>query len=147
MALRHSRLALPQPAYSQNRVNAPATGFLSARVWIGSAPTNHPGDVTVQPDELIQQMLASETLNEDTAADLRRMLEEFRAGNLHPDDSEYIVALHAKLAGTLPEDGAIAPAPTEEARLDGLTIGEWRERALAAEAERDDLREALPTVG
>lgn len=102
----------------------------------------------MQPDELIQQMLASDTLNEDTAADLRRMLEEFRAGNLHPDDADYIVALHARLAGNLPEDGVVSAAPpADEARLDGLTIAEWRERALAAEAERDSLREALPTAG
>jgi hypothetical protein len=108
---------------------------------------NKPGDVTVQPDELIQQMLASETLNEDTAADLRRMLDEFRAGTLHPDDADYVIALHGKLSGTPPEEEVLAAVPAEEARLDGLTIAEWRDRALAAEAERDSLRDTTQTGG
>lgn len=125
-----------------------AGGFPIAQSLFRVRRDNNPGDVTVQPDELIQQMLASGTLNDDTAADLQRMLEEFKAGSLHPDDAEYIVALHAKLSGTPPEEAmAASDMPQEEQRIDGLTIGEWRERALAAEAERDSLREAMPSAG
>lgn len=38
-------------------------------------------------------------MNEDTTADLNRMLAEFEAGTLHPDDAGYIAALHARLTG------------------------------------------------
>lgn len=104
----------------------------------------------MQVDELIQQMLASGTLNEETAADLARMLDEYRAGTLDPDDAAYVVALNEKLSGTLPDgDGAagFAAIPAADQRLDGHTIAEWRDRALAAEAERDALREQIAAAG
>lgn len=96
-------------------------------------------------DALIKELLQSGSMNEDTTADLNRMLVEFTAGTLHTDDAAYIAALHARLTGApLPEE---ASAPAAETELDGLTIAQWRERALAAEARLATLTSASsPTV-
>lgn len=93
-------------------------------------------------DALIKELLQSGSMNEDTTADLNRMLAEFEAGTLHPDDAGYIAALHARLTG------APAPEPTEAPPsgllLDGLDIEAWRDRALRAEAELTRLQPAPP---
>lgn len=92
-------------------------------------------------DALIRELLATGRMNEDTSADLNRMLAEFTAGSLHPDDADYVAALYAR------ETGAAAPEPFEDATvaapvtIDGLDIASWRERALAAEAELAALRD------
>lgn len=93
-------------------------------------------------DALIRALLATGTLNEDTSADLSRMLEEYSAGTLHPDDAAYVVALHERLTGTpAPLDADDAPAIVELERIDGLDVHAWRERALAAEAELAALKD------
>lgn len=93
----------------------------------------------MQPDELIRELIATGTMNEDTLADLERMRAEYEAGRLDPDDAAYLVALHARITGApLP---AAEDEPQTPARLDGLTIAEWRERALRAEAELAELRD------
>lgn len=96
-------------------------------------------------DALIKELLQSGSMNEDTTADLNRWLEEFNAGTLHADDTAYIEALHARITGApLPE---IEPeAPAEPARLDGLSIEDWRERALRAEAELATLKDSVSTT-
>ena len=94
-------------------------------------------------DALIKELLALGTLNEDTTADVNRMLGEFEAGRLDPDDESYLRALHARLTN------APLPEPDEPAasdRLDGLTAAEWRERALLAEAELAALREQMASA-
>ena len=99
----------------------------------------------MQVDALINQLLATGTMSEETTADLNRWLAEFSAGTLHPDDASYIEALHAKLTGApLPEVEAAVPA--ERARLDGLSIEDWRERALNAEAELAALKDSISTT-
>jgi len=90
-------------------------------------------------DALIKELLQSGSMNEDTTADLNRMLAEFEAGTLPPDDAGYIAALHARLTG------APAPEPTEAPQgplLDGLDIEAWRDRALRAEADLARLQPA-----
>lgn len=92
----------------------------------------------MQADELIRELIATGTMNEDTLADLERWRADFEAGKLDADDRAYIEALHAKVTG------APLPDPIEEfhdTRLDGLTIAEWRDRALAAEARPQDAAE------
>jgi hypothetical protein len=92
-----------------------------------------------QPDQLIAELIATGTMNEDTLAELERMRSEYQAGNLHPDDEAYLRALHARITNApMPEPEEPAAGP---ARLDGLTIGEWRDRALAAESELAALRD------
>ena len=96
-------------------------------------------------DALINKLLATGSMSEETTADLNRWLGEFEAGALHADDAAYIEALHAKLTGApLPE--IEAAAPVEPARLDGLSIEDWRERALAAEAELASLKDSISTT-
>jgi hypothetical protein len=93
----------------------------------------------LQADELIRELIATGTMNEDTLADLERMRAEHAAGTLHPDDEAYLRALHAKITS------APMPEPEDAAgplRLDGLTIEEWRDRALRAEGELAALRDA-----
>ncbi|WP_423067349.1 hypothetical protein [Devosia sp. CN2-171] len=98
----------------------------------------------MQVEVLIKELLATGSMNEDTTGDLNRWLEESAAGTLHADDAEYIAALHAKVTGApLPE-----PVETvaEPARLDGLSIEDWRDRALRAEAELAALKDSVAST-
>lgn len=99
----------------------------------------------MQVEALIKELLATGSMNEDTTADLNRWAAEAAAGNLHPDDAAYIEALHAKVTGaSMPED-SVAPA-SQPARLDGLTIEDWRDRALRAETELAALKDSVSTT-
>jgi hypothetical protein len=94
----------------------------------------------LQADELIRELIATGTMNEETLADLERMRADYAAHKLDPDDEAYLRALHAKVTN------APMPDPIEEtaaatARLDGLSIEEWRDRALRAESELASLRD------
>lgn len=94
----------------------------------------------MQVDAIVNELIALGTLDDATVADLKRMQSEAAEGKLDVDDEGYIRALHARLTNApLPEP----EAPAEPERLEGLTIGEWRERALAAEAEVANLRDQL----
>lgn len=87
-------------------------------------------------DTLVNELIALGILDETTVADLKRMQSEAAEGKLDADDEGYIRALHARLTNApLPE-----PIEPEIAELDGLSIAQWRERALAAEAELAALR-------
>ncbi len=94
----------------------------------------------MQIDQLIRELIATGTMNDDTLADLNRMLAEFSAGKLDPDDEVYLRALHARLTGAAIAEPEMAAVPSGPERLDGLSIAEWRDRALAAEAEVTSLR-------
>jgi HEAT repeat protein len=99
----------------------------------------------VQVEALIKELLATGSMNEDTTADLNRWAAEAAAGTLHPDDAAYIEALYAKVTGApLPETTESAPA--EPARVDGLTLEDWRDRALRAEAELAALKDSVSTT-
>ncbi len=97
----------------------------------------------MQPDQLVAELLARGDMNDDTTLELNRILSEWREGKLHPDDEAYLVALHARVMN-------ITPAPMDEtittsappSRLDGLSIEEWRDRALKAESELAQIEEA-----
>lgn len=97
----------------------------------------------MQVDALIKELLATGSMNEDTTADLNRWLEESTAGTLSADDADYIAALHAKITGApLPD-----PVETvEPALLDGLSIEDWRDRALRAEAELAALKDSVTST-
>ncbi len=92
----------------------------------------------MQPDQLIAELIATGAMNEDTLAELERLRADYAAGKLDPDDESYLRALHARVTSTP------MPEPVDEsgpARLDGLTIAEWRDRALRAESELAALRD------
>lgn len=86
----------------------------------------------MQPDQLVAELLARGDINDDTTTELNRILENWRAGTLDPDDDAYLRALHARLMNLTPEPEPIAPMGP--VLLDGLTIEQWRDRALKAEA-------------
>ena len=93
-------------------------------------------------DQLVGELLARGDMNDDTTLELNRILSDWRAGKLDPDDAAYIEALHAKVMNLLPELDETPAIATSSARLDGLTIEEWRDRALRAESELAQLEEA-----
>lgn len=96
----------------------------------------------MQVDQLVGELLARGDMNDDTTLELNRILSEWRSGKLDPDDASYLEALHAKLMNLLPEEDEPPVAVAALARLDGLTIEEWRDRALRAESELAQLEEA-----
>lgn len=93
---------------------------------------------------MIRELIATGTMNEDTLADLHRLLADYEAGKLDPDDEVYLRALHARLTNAPPPPPA-EPEPAD-VRLDGLSLAEWRDRALAAEAELAALRQDAATA-
>ncbi len=94
-------------------------------------------------DTLINELIALGTLDESTVSDLKRMQSDAAAGTLDADDEGYIRALHARLTNA-PLSEPVEAAPE---RLDGHTIAEWRDRALAAEAEAARLRDQFAAPG
>ena len=94
----------------------------------------------MQPDQLIAELLARGDMNDETTLELNRLLDDHRAGKLDPEDEAYLRALHSRLLNLAPEPEEIAPA--SPARLDGLTLEEWRDRALKAESELAQIEDA-----
>ncbi|MEO6013403.1 MAG: hypothetical protein ABIQ30_07445 [Devosia sp.] len=94
----------------------------------------------MQPDQLVAELLARGDINDETTLELNRILNDWRAGKLNPDDNDYLVALHARLMNLALEPAESISAPA--GRVEGLSIEEWRERALKAEAELAQLEEA-----
>ena len=88
----------------------------------------------MQLDQLVAEILARGDIDDETTIELNRMLADWRAGTLSADDTDYVRALHARLTGVTvePDD---SPALAAAGRLDGLSIEEWRDRALRAEAQ------------
>ena len=96
-------------------------------------------------EALIKELLATGSMNEDTTADLNRWAAEAATGTLSSDDAAYIAALHAKITGA-PLPDATEATPFEPARVDGLTLEDWRDRALRAEAELAQLKDTVTTT-
>ncbi|MEQ1900376.1 MAG: hypothetical protein ABL866_06550 [Devosia sp.] len=97
----------------------------------------------MQIDQLVAELLARGDMNDDTVQDLNRILAEWRAGKPDIDDAAYVRALHSRIVTGLPaaEDESVE-ASKAPADLDGLTIEGWRDRALKAEAELAELKDA-----
>jgi hypothetical protein len=94
----------------------------------------------VKADALIRELIATGAMNEDTLADLERMRADAEAGTHDPDDEAYLRALHARVTNA-PMPEPIEDTPSAPAGLDGLSIEQWRDRALAAESELQSLRD------
>ena len=94
----------------------------------------------MQPDQLVAELLARGDMNDDTAADLNRIVEDWRNSKLDPDDEAYLRAFHARLMNLTPEP--VEAAPVEPIVLDGLTIEAWRDRALKAESDLAQIEDA-----
>lgn len=94
----------------------------------------------MQVEQLIRELIDTGTMNEDTLAELERLRAEHAAGSLDPDDEAYLRALHSRVTNApMPEPQPDADGDAE--RLDGLTIEEWRDRALKAETELAEIRD------
>jgi hypothetical protein len=96
----------------------------------------------VQVDQLVGELLARGDMNDDTTLELNRILSDWRAGKLDPDDAAYVEALHARITNLVVDQDDTPVAAASAARLDGLTIEEWRDRALRAEGDLAQLEEA-----
>ena len=96
----------------------------------------------MQPDQLIAELLARGDMNDETVVDLNRMLEAYKAGTLDPDDESYVRALHGRILNLAPDADPSESSTASPARIDGLTIEEWRERALKAESELAQIEDA-----
>ncbi len=95
----------------------------------------------MQPDQLVAELLARGDMNDDTVIVLNRLLEAWRAGTLDPEDEAYLRSLHGRIMNIEPAP-ADDPVPATPLRLDGLSIEEWRDRALKAEADLAQLQDA-----
>ena len=100
-------------------------------------------DQHLQPDQLVAELLARGDMNDETTLDLNRILADWRAGKLDPEDEAYLAAFHARIMHLTPEPEE--PAPPAPNRLDGLSIEEWRDRALSAESKLAEIEEAART--
>jgi hypothetical protein len=96
----------------------------------------------VQVDQLVGELLARGDMNDDTTLELNRILSDWRAGKLDPDDAAYVEALHARITNRAPDPDDTPVAAASLTRLDGLSIEDWRDRALRAEGELAQLQEA-----
>lgn len=85
-------------------------------------------------ERLVSELLARGDMNSDTIADLTRILDEARAGTAHPDDVDYLVALHARIfqSGDAGED-----EPTVDTSGD---VEQLRAENAALRAELDEAR-------
>jgi hypothetical protein len=95
----------------------------------------------VQVDQIVSELLARGDINDETTLELNRMLEDWRQNKLDPGDADYLTALHARLTSITPNADEPAAAVAVN-RIDGLSIEEWRDRALKAESELAQIEEA-----
>jgi hypothetical protein len=92
-------------------------------------------------DQLVSELLVRSDMNDDTVVDLNRILDNWRAGSLDADDEAYLRAFHARIFETPISEPAVSTMAEPE-RLEGLTVADWRDRALRAEAQVADMQEA-----
>jgi chromosome segregation ATPase len=90
----------------------------------------------VDIERLAGELLATGQMNEDTVADLERILGEARAGESYPDDLEYLQALHTRILSTDREiEADVSPAEDVVAQL--------RAEIARLEAELSDARQTI----
>ncbi len=105
--------------------------------------------MTVQDVEtLVAELLATGEINEDTRADLERIESEARAGQSHPDDLDYLKALHGRVLNAPQDSEAASGAVVAEAGED-LRAEITRLRAELVEAQQTiaELRAQLAPAG
>jgi|GEM_PF-874318 len=92
-----------------------------------------PGGVDV--DALVNELIATGEMNAETVADLERIRADHLAGSLHPDDTDYLVAFHARIMGA---PGVERPVEDLHAQLLAA-----RQRLADAQAEVARLEQAI----
>ena len=89
-------------------------------------------------ERLVSELLATGEMNEDTSADLERILAEPRAGQSYPDDLDYLAALHARiLSAGAPQANIAAPTAIHE------DIETLRRENAQLRAELQDARQII----
>lgn len=89
-------------------------------------------------ERLVSELLATGEMNEDTSADLERILAEARAGQSYPDDLDYLAALHARiLSAGAPQASIAAPTAIHE------DIETLRRENAQLRAELQDARQII----
>jgi polyhydroxyalkanoate synthesis regulator phasin len=94
-------------------------------------------------ERLVQELIDTGAMTEETVADLERMRDEFRAGTLSADDADYLVALHRRITEAPAVEEVLSA--DEAADLKG-ELEAALARAEAAEAEVTALREELAAL-
>jgi len=99
-------------------------------------------------EQFVTELLATGEMNEDTSADLGRILAEARTGESHPDDLEYLRALHARIlgAGAVTADAAVSPVAGDGAEDLRREIEQLRAELADAHRIIEQLRSQLPPV-
>lgn len=88
-----------------------------------------PQDNFPDVEALVRELIDTGTMNSDSIEDLDRMLAEYQAGALHPDDADYLVAFHQRILSGPPPEAEEAPQALADRLAEAL------ERAERAEAE------------
>lgn len=87
-------------------------------------------------ERFVTELLATGEMNDDTRADLERILAEARAGAGHPDDLDYLRALHARVLSAGETEPVETDLREENDGLAELRQDNERLRTELAEARR-----------
>lgn len=87
-------------------------------------------------ERLAAELLATGEMNEDTVADLERILAEAKAGESYPDDLDYLAALHARI---------MSPDRVVEADVapSGDIVAQLRDEVSRLQSELADARQTI----
>ncbi|MBL22493.1 MAG: hypothetical protein CMM48_01190 [Rhodospirillaceae bacterium] len=97
-------------------------------------------------EELIQSLLASKQLGDETTEDLNDFLKDIENGELHKDDVAYVKALADRLGLAGGGKGKPKAARAKSSGSSKSDAIDWQERAVIAEAKIDDLQEEIDAL-
>ncbi len=87
-------------------------------------------------ERFVTELLATGEMNDDTTADLERILAEAKAGQSHPDDIDYLTALHARVLSAEPTEATESVSSSSVADAEDLRGEIERLRIELAEARQ-----------
>ena len=89
--------------------------------------------------EIIQSLLASKELSDDTREDLGDFKKDIEKGNLHKDDEAYVQALANRLNVSTDSKKVLKNKGKNSATRTNAGSIDWQERAVIAEARVEEL--------
>ena len=90
---------------------------------------------------IIQSLLASKELSDDTRDDLSDFAKDIEKGNLHKDDEAYVQALATRLNISTGSKTASKNKRNVSSTRTKAGVIDWQERAVIAEARVEELEE------